>query len=596
VDIIIEMLKHLKLLNILIWFIIGVFFIQIILNILIWIGKAPQIVMENQVTLFTILIISVEFISVFFMLLASKLKIEEAIEKLKSKLVKPSELKKIKKTLDKYNRLEEALKSNYIKNKEFDIALKFFSLTKEERVEIFVRKINATNMVKEGEFWRIHFDSNFGLYNINNFLLYISDKKAKQIERDLQNIDEKIFVIAQEKEQDILIELASDKRNRVIAPKIEELTFLLLLDDYIQSRVVLIWVFSNCLLSKDISPYQTNGDIKNGSNFFGRKEILRNILGSNQNHLIVGSRQLGKSSILQALKRYYDINPNVDCYLFTMNDTNILLEMQTILDLEEERSLEEIVTYISKQDKKSIFLIDEADEFIEADAKNGYRITKAFRKLAQDGKATFVITGFWTLYYYVTSDYHAPIKNFGELIKLGGLENEACRALMIEPMKLIGVSYENSQLIDDLIVRCGNRANLIAITCHEVLKVIENNIITQKNIEHVIRHSTLEDYLKGWKQISLNEDENTLDRAILFLTLRKEYFRLGDVVKMLEEVGLDTLDENKIDESLGRLVIGYFLGKDRGNYSYRVPLFKEKLLYEDINILLNREIRRLKKI
>jgi hypothetical protein len=103
----------------------------------------------------------------------------------------------------------------------------------------------------------------------------------------------------------------------------------------------------------------------------------------------------------------------------------------------------------------------------------------------------------------------------------------------------------------------------------------------------------LEDYLKGWQKISLNEDENTLDRAILFLTLKEQSFRLSDVVKMLKMVGLDSADENKINESLERLVIGYFLEKDRGDYSYRVPLFKEKLLYEDIDILLKREVRRL---
>ena len=98
---------------------------------------------------------------------------------------------------------------------------------------------------------------------------------------------------------------------------------------------------------------------------------------------------------------------------------------------------------------------------------------------------------------------------------------------------------------------------------------------------------------KGWQKISLNEEENTLDRAILFLTLKEESFRLGDVVKMLKSVGLASADENRIDKSLERLVIGYFLKKDRGNYSYRVPLFKEKLLYEDIEVLLKREVRRL---
>ncbi|CAA6808724.1 MAG: Unknown protein [uncultured Sulfurovum sp.] len=163
-------------------------------------------------------------------------------------------------------------------------------------------------------------------------------------------------------------------------------------------------------------------------------------------------------------------------------------------------------------------------------------------------------------------------------------------------MKRIGIRYENEAMIGQLIKRCGNRTNLISITCHEVLKVLNGNVISQENIEQVIRHSTLEDYLKGWQTISLNEEENTLDRAILFLTLNEEQFRLGDVLELLAGVGLASADENKVNESLERLVIGYFLEKDRGNYSYRVPLFKEKLLYEDIEVLLKREVRKLSKI
>jgi hypothetical protein len=290
------------------------------------------------------------------------------------------------------------------------------------------------------------------------------------------------------------------------------------------------------------------------------------------------------------------MNPNVNSYLFTLRDANLLSEMQEALGLDESHDMERIVSYLSKQKKRSVFLIDEADEFIEADANNDYKMTKAFRKLAQDGKATFVITGFWTLYYYVTQDYHAPLKNFGELIKLGGLEDEACRELMIEPMKRVGVSYDDEEIIPKLVQRCGNRANLIAITCHEALKVIEGSVITQADIEEVIRYSTLEDYLKGWQRISRNEEENTLDRAILFLTLKEERFRLSDVLEMLASVGLASADENKVDESLDRLVIGYFLEKDRGDYSYRVPLFREKLLYEDIETRLKREVRKLGEI
>ncbi|CAA6804629.1 MAG: High-affnity carbon uptake protein Hat/HatR [uncultured Sulfurovum sp.] len=504
----------------------------------------------------------------------------------------PILLSEAKEKLLKINELESVLKTLDIKPKTFDQALAFFESSEEEQVNLLSKKLEATYQ-KEGEYYRVNLPEAFNLNSINSFLVYLSDASASSISKKVIGKQEKVLVLCESSEQNAVAKKAHEKTNFMIAPTVEQLTELLLASE---AQELLIEIFADCLLAKEVSPYQTNGDIKNESNFFGRVEIIRDILGSNKNYLIVGSRQLGKSSVLRALKRRYDEHDHVEAYYITMDDEQILLEMKNALGLEESLELKEMVSYLSQKEKKSIFLIDEADEFIAADAENDYKVTKAFRKLAQEGKATFVITGFWTMYYYVTNDYHAPFRNFGELVKLGGLDDEACRDLMVEPMKRIGIKYENEAMIDQLIKRCGNRANLIAITCHEVLKVLDGNVISQENIEQVIRHSTLEDYLKGWQTISLNEEENTLDRAILFLTLNEEQFRLGDVLVLLAGVGLASADENKVNESLERLVIGYFLEKDRGNYSYRVPLFKEKLLYEDIEVLLKREVRKLSKI
>jgi hypothetical protein len=365
---------------------------------------------------------------------------------------------------------------------------------------------------------------------------------------------------------------------------------LFLYENIIDSRVVLVFLFSECLLSKYLSPYQVNAGVVNESNFFGRIEIIRDIMmKENLNYLIVGARQLGKSSIIKALERRYEKNNKIDCYSFTMEDDNIVSEMAIALNLSHNVSLEEIVRKIGESKRKSIFLIDEADKFIKNEKNNGYKVTNAFRKLSQEGKATFVLTGFWTLYFSVTSDYHSPLKNFGELIKLEGLEESACRALMVEPMERIGISYENEIIIKSVIDKCGKRPNLIAITCNEVLKKLNGKVITQKIIDEVFENSTLEDYLKGWGSMSNNTKDNQLDRVIIYLTLKKETFRLVDIVAMLKERKVK-LNVNRISSSLERLVIGFVLNESKKTYTYRVPLFKEKLLENDIDILLDGDL------
>ncbi|CAA6808734.1 MAG: Unknown protein [uncultured Sulfurovum sp.] len=352
-------------------------------------------------------------------------KLEETPSGLKT--LKPSLLKEAKERLSKIDRLKTLLKTLDIKPKTFEQALAFFESSKEEQVNILSTKLEATYQ-KEGEYYRVNLPEAFNLNSINSFLVYLSDASASSIAKKVISKQEKVLVLCESSEQNAVAKKAHEKTNFMIAPTVEQLTEFLLASD---SQELLIEILADCLLAKEVSPYQTNGDIKNESNFFGRVEIIRDILGTNKNYLIVGSRQLGKSSVLRALKRRYDEHDHVEAYYITMDDEQILLEMQNALGLDESLELKEMVSYLSQKEKKSIFLIDEGDEFIVADAQNDYKVTKAFRKLAQEGKATFVITGFWTMYYYMTNDYHAPFRNFGELVKLGGLDDEACRDLMV---------------------------------------------------------------------------------------------------------------------------------------------------------------------
>jgi len=52
----------------------------------------------------------------------------------------------------------------------------------------------------------------------------------------------------------------------------------------------------------------------------------------------------------------------------------------------------------------------------------------------------------------------------------------------------------------------------------------------------------------------------------------------------------DTLKEEQINESLERLVLGYVLGKRKGDYSYQIPLMKRQLLEDDLEFLIEGEV------
>ena len=402
-------------------------------------------------------------------------------------------------------------------------------------------------------------------------------------------MNDKVFVISKTEEQNSMAKNAHDKVNRIIAPSVGELSALMLSSE---GQEKFIKILANCLSFKDVSPYQLSGDVKSEANFFGRVDILREIIANDEvNYLLVGARQLGKSSILKALERRYENIDKIQCYAFTLNESkeSILVNMSEALGLGSSSSLEEISQSIKTQKRKPIFLIDEADMFVKNEKASGYLITSVFRELAQDGKAMFILAGFWTLYEYVTLDYQSPLKNFGKLMTLGGLEEEACKALMIEPMRRIGVSYEDEKLVDRVIKLCGQRANYIAMVCDVILKGLNSSLIVEEDINEAVESVEVDNMLSGWGQLSANKENNRLDRLIVYMTIEKESFRLGDVVEALKEKGL-SLEIERVTKSLDRLVLGYVVGKLKGNYFYQIPLLKERLLEEDLNFLIEGEV------
>jgi len=505
----------------------------------------------------------------------------------------PSQLEEAKERLEAIDRLQSTLIEAQVTSLELQKTLAFFQSSPKQKATLLAQHIDAKACKKEGDFYRVVMREEFRLDAIKSFLVYITNQNSQQIEHKIITLNDKIFVLTTEEQQNSIAQIAHDKTNRIIAPTLGEMSRLMLSHDPQDSFVKIL---SHCLLAKDVSPYQTNSGVNSEANFFGRVEILREIVSNDEvNYLIVGARQLGKTTILQALKRRYAKSDRVVSYAFTLDENGELLPaMAEALGLSPEASLEEIVQTIKTHPKKPIFLIDEADKFIKYEKERGYLITSVMRKLSQEGKAMFIMAGFWTLYEYVTLDYQSPLKNFGKLIILEGLEYEACRDLMIEPMKRIGVVYEHEDIVKSVIQLCGRRANYIATLCDVVLRNLkkENLTITHNDIDQALEDRAIDGMLKDWKNISPNPKNNRLDRLIVYLTIKKERFRLADITKGVQKEGLN-IDIEQINQSLERLILGYILGKRKGEFYYQIPLLVQNILEDDLEILIEGEVSEL---
>ena len=79
-------------------------------------------------------------------------------------------------------------------------------------------------------------------------------------------------------------------------------------------------------------------------------------------------------------------------------------------------------------------LIDEADQFVSQQLDGAAERLWQMRSLSEEGVANFILAGFWQLYQAATTEYHSPLKNFGELLEIGALEKDSAAKLVIEPM------------------------------------------------------------------------------------------------------------------------------------------------------------------
>src|SRR5690606_32619022 len=243
-----------------------------------------------------------------------------------------------------------------------------------------------------------------------------------------------------------------------------------------ESMQVLLRLLAAQLRITRISPYQTRGGITREGSFFGRAQPLARVVGREPaNSLVVGGRQLGKSSLLKAVQRRLQGHPHTVCHYVSLRDHRLAPRMALQFGLAAGTPLEAIVDHLQAEyaGKRLVLLIDEADLFFRDEAGNGYPQLSALRAFSEEGRCWFMLAGFWDLYATAVLDYQSPLRNFGEVLAIGGLERAACRELATEPLRKLRLGFASDTLVEKLVDASGQRANLVAILCQECLEALQ---------------------------------------------------------------------------------------------------------------------------
>ncbi|WP_298364782.1 hypothetical protein [Azospirillum sp.] len=345
-----------------------------------------------------------------------------------------------------------------------------------------------------------------------------------------------------------------------------------------------------------ISLYQRGGGVHGSAGFFGRDRELSHILNRDLvNYFLIGSRQIGKSSLMKEIQRRSERRPDIDCRYLTLTGPDPRGPLAQALGIDPATPLDGVLDALPvADDQRRLILIDEADQFVAADAGRGYPILSAFRRLSEEGRAFFILAGFWELHRVIAYDYQSPLRNFGEPLLLGGLDRQACLDLATRPMDSLTLSYASPDLPALIAERTGGRANLIGIVCAEILGELPvgERIIGAAPVTDALNGGAVRDALGGWGQLSGGEAErdNRLDRLIVYSTVAEESFALSALQQRLHALGVSQGAE-AIRQALTRLELAYIIAQGAdGLYRYQVPVFTAMLRSLDLPLALSEEV------
>ncbi len=386
-----------------------------------------------------------------------------------------------------------------------------------------------------------------------------------------------------EQREDLARRLEGSGRFAAVATG-EELTRILLgdapLDDFAA-------VISRQVRATRISAYQRGGGVSRAAAFFGRDGELSQVLNRDPaNYFLVGARQVGKSSFLKEVERRAEAEGRVQAHYCTLVDETLGGPLAEALRLDS-RALEPALDALGAPGAPvRLVLIDEADRFVAADTDADYPVLRRLRRLSEEGRAFFIIAGFWSLYRSIGFDFHSPLRNFGELIVLEDLEPDASRRLITKPMAALGLSYASDDDIDTIRTKTGGRANLMAIACDTILKGLrpEVRIIGADSVASALASDAILSALQGWQSLSGESKPraNCIDQIVVFATASTESFDVPELQRILQGVNI-SISAADLQESLARLEIGFILKRhaDR-RYRYRVPLLVDLIREFDL--------------
>lgn len=254
--------------------------------------------------------------------------------------------------------------------------------------------------------------------------------------------------------------------------------------------------------------------------FFGREAMVRELQRANGSCIVYGGRQLGKSALLRRVQREFhhpdrqqyawveDIKligdplagqPATEMIWRRMRDA--LKQVGVLSNRVTTEKSEEIERHIREAlrlhpERRVIMLFDEADNFLDADARASFQIVERLRTLMFDTQRRFKVV-FAGLHHVQRFQGipNQPLAHFGTPIRIGPLEADAALKLVREPLEALGYRFQTDGLALRILSYTNYHSGLIQLFCHDLLRQLHAlygpadppYMITHREIESIYR-------------------------------------------------------------------------------------------------------------
>jgi hypothetical protein len=398
--------------------------------------------------------------------------------------------------------------------------------------------------------------------------------------------------------------------------------------------------FFKCALPlASINPYVGTGVVP-PEMFFGRSEEKRSVQLAGGAALVYGGRQLGKSALLQQVEREFH-NPDDDRYVLR-EDIKLIgdpaggQEIDVIwrklregferLGLVRKTTAEKADTVIEQiremmaehPSRRVLVLLDEADNFLAADAARSFEVVSLLKNLMDDTHRRFkvIFTGLHNVQRYEGIP-NQPLAHLPRLL-VGPLEPASARQLIRQPLEALGFRFpeDDDTPLLGILAYSNYHPGLIQIFCRELLRLLYKRrpselnpyVIQRSDVEAVYRQSEVQSEIRlrfDWT-LALDSRYQALAWSMVFDQMEeRDGFAKTYTVDDLREMGKifwpaafqsSTREEFRgyLDEMVG---LGVLVRNTEGAYRLRSPnlvrlMGKEKDIMGSLQELADKPVNR----